>query len=104
SELHQRGHYPYDGVKRCDESGAVLESMTFKQWAEKIQNSFESSFYIGEKTENELINRRYIYKDTVGATKQWMDFQLRPNFLVAMCVATELFDRQHALEALEMAE
>ncbi len=104
SELHQRGHYPYEGVKRCDASGAVLESLTFSQWAEKIQSSFESNFYIGEKTENKLINRRHIYKDTVGASKQWMDFQLRPNFLVAMCVAHELFDRQHALEALEMTE
>ena len=62
---------------------------SYKQWAEKIQASFETYFYVNEKpTEGELrpdlIHRRGIYKDTHGASQAWADYQLRPNFPVAM--------------------
>lgn len=104
ADLHHRNLYPHEGVKMRDPSGAVLESWTYLQWAEKIQANFESHFYVGDDCKDKLVNRRCIYKDTVGATKQWMDFQLRPNFPVAMCVAPELFDRQHAVAALEVVD
>lgn len=51
-----------------------------------------------------LVNVRNIYKDTVGASNGFGDFQLRPNFLVAMIVAPELFNTSNATLALDTAE
>ncbi len=53
-----------------------------------------------------LVNRRGIYKDVFGSGtgREWSDYQLRPNFPIAMTVAPELFDAQHAMHALKQAE
>lgn len=50
------------------------------------------------------VNRRGIYKDTYGSATGWTDYQLRPNFLVAMVVAPELFSHENARFAIGMAE
>lgn len=52
-----------------------------------------------------LVSRRGVYKDVYGTPKdrEYSDYQLRPNFPVAMCVAPELFEPVHAMEALHMA-
>ncbi|KAJ1556212.1 hypothetical protein HK405_005002 [Cladochytrium tenue] len=51
-----------------------------------------------------LVNKRGIYKDTVGSSQAFSDYQLRPNFCVALVVAPELFDPDHARAALEMVK
>lgn len=103
--------YPYDGVETLYDNTITLK-WTWKKWASMIQANFERLFYIplenekqlAEDPQPELINRRGIYKDTVGASLKWQDYQLRPNFLVAMVVAPELFDKSHAKHALHLAK
>ncbi|KAJ3412537.1 hypothetical protein HDV05_000618 [Chytridiales sp. JEL 0842] len=87
--------------------------VSYESWNELLQKSFESYFYIpldasqdgmyklGRK---ELVNRRGIYKDTVGASQAFADYQFRPNFLVAMVVAPEMFNPDHARKALDLAK
>ena len=55
-------------------------------------------------TSEPLVNQRNIYKDTSGASNKYGDFQLRPNFLVTMVVAPQLFDKNNALQALGMVK
>ncbi|KAL1140349.1 hypothetical protein AAG570_000281 [Ranatra chinensis] len=114
-EMNANGHYPHGGVVRCSKDGTKT-NWTWKEWAGRIQLNFEKMFWVGEDSEEKYVNRKLIYKDTVGATRQWADYQLRPNFTVAMVVvsnnsilfiyqyyssmAPELFDKDHAWKAL----
>ena len=103
--------------------------VTYGQWNDLIQESFEKSYYVplgelitgliypliqcpdpSEDKEYEikpgLVNRRGMYKDVFGsgAGREWSDYQLRPNFPITMAVAPELFDPEHALGALKLAD
>ncbi|KAF9940651.1 hypothetical protein BGZ67_007146 [Mortierella alpina] len=86
--------------------------LTIKEWNDLIQANFEKYFFVPldpkQDSEyvihSELVNRRGMYKDTYGSITPFADYQLRPNFPVAMCVAPELFDKMHAMAALDLAK
>ncbi|KAF9209730.1 hypothetical protein BGZ49_001800 [Haplosporangium sp. Z 27] len=86
--------------------------LSIVDWNNLIQQNFEKYFYVPLDREqdseyviySELVNRRGMYKDTYGSVTPFADYQLRPNFPVAMCVAPELFDKTHALNALNLAK
>ncbi|KAJ3594817.1 hypothetical protein NHX12_004122 [Muraenolepis orangiensis] len=89
---------------------SVEEFISYSKWNQNIQQAFETSFWVsGEaddpsETRPDLVHKHHIYKDSVGASSAWCDYQLRPNFTIAMVVAPELFDLDHAWKALEVTE
>ena len=93
--LKEQNIWPYEGVTY------EKEFWSWKDWSDKIAANFENQFFISLNTDYYLINRREIYKDTVGASEEWQDYQLRPNFVIALALAPELFDPDHARRALE---
>jgi len=84
--------FPYELVKT--RSNAIVE---YKQWNQLLERNFEKLFWVDSVAPP---RRSHIYKDTVGATRQSQDWQLRPNFCIAMSVAPEMFNAEHAKEAL----
>ena len=87
--------------------------LSFTEWGKRIKLNFEQRFWIPqdksvaserEGPEAGYIHRTGIYKDSLGATQRYADYQLRPNFPIAMTVAPELFTPQNAWEALCKAE
>lgn len=108
AELYKEGEFKYEGVTLPDGKGTI----TYKAWADKIKANFERTFYVPRTPEEDgdydvnpsIINRRGIYKDLYRSGKEYEDYQLRPNFPVAMSVAPDLFVPEHALYALQMAD
>ena len=87
--------------------------LAFSEWATKIRVHFETRFWIPkdksvasrwEGQDTVYIHRTGIYKDCVGASQRYADFQLRPNFSIAMVVSPELFTVENAWDALSQAE
>ncbi|KAK8757967.1 hypothetical protein V5799_004401 [Amblyomma americanum] len=109
-QMYKDGYYPYNAVERTEHG--VTTVMTFDQWGSLIKKNFEPCFWVPPENQPvchddlhpELINRRLIYKDTYGAIWPWADYQLRPNFLVAMVVAPELFTVEKAWDALNIVK
>ena len=107
AQLHNEGKYKYGGVKTSSE-----QDVSFEAWASKIENNFERCYYVPlEPSEDRnydvntsIINRRGIYKDLYKSGKEYEDYQLRPNFPIAMTVAPQLFTASKALHALGIAD
>ncbi|KAK4992236.1 bifunctional 4-alpha-glucanotransferase/amylo-alpha-1,6-glucosidase [Elasticomyces elasticus] len=107
--LRQKGQFKYDGVSL---SGSGDKVISYKDWAAKIKDNFERCYYVPRDrsidarydVDTKIINRRGIYKDLYKSGKPYEDYQLRPNFPIAMTVAPDLFDPEHALYALYMAD
>ncbi|RUP51575.1 glycogen debranching enzyme [Jimgerdemannia flammicorona] len=108
-ELAEERKYAWNGVEI--EANGATKFVTFKEWNDLIQKSFEKYYYVpldpkddaANKIEPSLVARRGIYKDTYGSSGGRMDYQLRPNFAVAMVVAPELFDPKRAFDSLQLA-
>jgi glycogen debranching enzyme len=74
----EKDFYPYKEQKQ------ILED-----WLNKIDQNFEKEFWIDENNhQNNFINRRNIYKDTVNSSLKWTDYQFRPNFLIAAVIVS----------------
>jgi glycogen debranching enzyme len=107
SKLHDEGKFQYSGVDWQDG-----KRKSYADWAALIKDNFERCYFVPlDKSEDEeydinpnVINRRGIYKDLYKSGKEYEDYQLRPNFPIAMTVAPELFDDEHALYALYVAD
>ncbi|KAI5124195.1 hypothetical protein M0805_005046 [Coniferiporia weirii] len=111
-ELSQAGKFPFKGVEATVDGARRL--VTYKEWADLIRANFENYYHIpldpsddaGYHVNPSLINRRGVYKDVFGSGegREWSDYQLRCNFPIAMVVAPELFNPEHALVALKIAD
>jgi glycogen debranching enzyme len=109
STLHQQGKYKYAGVSTGKPDMKVI---TFADWATKIEQNFERCYYVPVDPKEDskydvnpkIVNRRGIYKDLYKSGKEYEDYQLRCNFPIAMTVAPELFNEQHAMTALMLAD
>ncbi|KAI1188895.1 glycoside hydrolase family 133 protein [Nemania serpens] len=107
SGLSSEGKYPYKGVTKPDGT-----DITFSAWADLLKSSFEYSYYVPKSPSDDskysintnVVNRRGIYKDLFRSGKEYEDYQLRPNFAIAMTVAPDLFDSDHAMGALVLAD
>jgi glycogen debranching enzyme len=87
------------------------DDVPLRLWSEKIKAHFEERFYIpthqqddNQFIDKKLVNRRGIYKDTYLSSSHFTDYQLRPNLCIAMAVAPELFQKEHALTCLHQVE
>lgn len=107
AQLNTEGKYPYKGVTKADGS-----EITFSAWADLVKSNFEHCYYVPvDKSEDgkysvnsSIVNRRGIYKDLYRSGKEYEDYQLRPNFTIAMTVAPDLFNPEHAMGALVLAD
>ncbi|KHN98954.1 glycogen debranching enzyme [Metarhizium album ARSEF 1941] len=107
SELHGRGEYAYASVKSADG-----RSVSWGDWAARIKANFERCYFVpvsstddaGHDVNPAVVNRRGIYKDLYRSGKEYEDYQLRANFPIAMAVAPSLFDPDHAMHALCLAD
>lgn len=106
AEMNSKGLFKYKSVTRINEDTSITE-WTLKEWIHKIEANFEQYFYVIKGLPNDknshLINKEFIYKDTLNSGQPWTDYQLRCNFPIAMISAPELFDPQHAWGALQIA-
>jgi glycogen debranching enzyme len=107
AQLNSEGKYPHSGVKKANRS-----EVSYSSWAKLLKDNFERCFFVPLSAEDDasydvnppLINRRGIYKDLYRSGKEYEDYQLRPNFPIAMTVAPDLFEPQHAMHALCVAD
>ena len=107
AELHGNGLYSHSYTE-IDPN----KNISFADWAALIKKHFERCYYIptdpkedGEfVVDPQIVNRRGIYKDLFASGKTFEDYQLRPNFAIAMSVAPELFTTSRALDCLALAD
>ena len=96
--LNKKGKYPFNEVKL--NSG---RNLTYSEWSKKIQNNFENYFFIEKRNNNTPYDN--IYKDYVSNDNDFRhEAQLRCNIFVTLAIAPELFNRNHAIKFMKVAE
>jgi glycogen debranching enzyme len=100
-DIVEREQFPYAEI--TFENG---EKVNYKQWAARLKANFEGYFWIPEAGSSPHVDEQYIhakgiYKDVFGCSNPASDYMFRPNQCIAMAVAPDLFDREHALIALQ---
>lgn len=109
-ELNKKGLYPDTSVQAVIDEKPVR--VTFQDWNDLLQRNFEKCYYVpatatedtGYDVDPRVLNRRGIYKDLYRSGKPYEDYQLRAQVPMAMTVAPELFDVDHALSHLAVAD
>lgn len=107
AQLHDDGKFKFSGVK-IHGGGEI----SFRDWASRLEKNFERCYYVPVDPKEDaqfdvnpaIINRRGIYKDLYKSGKEYEDYQLRPNFPIAMTVAPQLFSPSKAFRALEVVD
>ena len=98
NDLNLKGKYPFNEVQLNNE-----KNLRYSEWAAKIQNNFEKFFFIEKKNSN--LEHDSIYKDYISDDNDIRhESQLRPNIFVTLAVAPELFNKNHAIKFMEVAE
>ena len=107
AHLNSEKKFGHAGVKKADGT-----EVSYASWAKLVKDNFERCFFVPLSAHEDssydvnraVINRRGIYKDLYRSGKEYEDYQLRPNFPIAMTVAPDLFEPQHAMHALCVAD
>ena len=102
--LYENKEYKHEGVMIGENN-----LYSFEQWSESLKNSFERCYWIPSDSSEDfqfgcntdLVHERGIYKDLYQSDEEWRNYQCRPNQVVAMAVAPELFTPKFAREALD---
>lgn len=98
-KANNQSKYPYDGAVLKQKGGIKF---TWVEWARKIDENFEKFYWIGENSnDSKYINQRNMYKDTLNSSLPWHDYQLRPNFLIALYLAPQMINKDNARKALK---
>ena len=98
SKLNKEGKYPYNEVKL--NNGKKLK---YDEWAKKIKSNFEEYFFIEKK--NSFSSHDNTYKDYISDDKDFRhEAQLRPNIFIPLAIVPELFNKEHAIKFMKLAE
>lgn len=89
--------FPYPSLKVND------LTWTWAEWANKIERSFGEKFFIDDNSHDKFVNRRGIIKDTFDNSLGYTDYQLRPNFCIALDVVPDIIEPEKAWSAMKIA-
>ncbi|KAI6179311.1 Glycogen debrancher [Aphelenchoides besseyi] len=99
AKLNKDGHFKYDGLHDEKENC----KWKWSEWAQKIRQNFAPKFYVDDNCNDEFVNRKGIIKDSFGSTHRYTDFQLRPNFCIALKLVPDILPLEKAWRALDIA-
>ena len=94
----QQGKYSHSHVNVDNRN-----TLSYDEWATLIRTNFEKEFYIRSKQ----TYRDYIYYSESPSDKEkyiHYEEQIRPNMFIAMARAPSLFDKEHVLKCMKVAE
>ncbi|KAJ2808305.1 bifunctional 4-alpha-glucanotransferase/amylo-alpha-1,6-glucosidase [Coemansia guatemalensis] len=103
TDLYSEGKFAHEGVTTANGS-----HVSYSDWNRKVQINFGKYFWIPldpaddakYHVDSTLVNRRGIFRDSYGASNAWADYQFRPNIVIGMTAAPELFDTRDGIICL----